>query len=264
MKAFEHFLDILGFLSAIAYTLVPGIFIYQLRHKVLIKERLSIIAILSLYLNGLIYFIRSIVYNEKEELDVRDFCNLIGAQLGLVYLFFYLKNIYYETKIKIFIVSSLIIILLSIGIILIENFIGQNELLMKIVEYVGVLFNILEYLPMGFDLIFLIKNKISEKFTLFGAFFGLINTIIWLIWAIYNLTNNKKKIHSLIANIFGLLLCILQISIFFIFRKEEEIEEEQNNDEEEKLNNNITNKNELNVKDKKEEKGNSDIIEQFI
>ena len=242
-------LDYIGFVSAILYTLVPGIFLYQLRSNVLKEERLSIIAILCLYINGLIYFIRSLVF-EKIEIDVRDFCNLAGAYLGFIYIVIYLKHFYYKTNKIYFYIFIVIILLSSITVIIIELIIRNNETLMKIVEWSGVIFNIFEYLPMGFNLIYLIKNKISERFTLFGAFLGSINTIIWIIWAI---TNKENKLHSLISNIIGLLLCLLQIFIFFLFRKEESDEykkvddnkdnnDNDNNDSNDNINfnNNIT------------------------
>jgi hypothetical protein len=71
-----------------------------------------------------------------------------------------------------------------------------------------------------------VGNKVSEKYTLFGAIPGIINTIIWLVWAILKTTKTtkteEKKYHSLVANIFGFLLCGLQFIMFFCFNKEEE------------------------------------------
>ena len=45
---------------------------------------------------------------------------------------------------------------------------------------------------------------------------GFINALIWQVWAI----NDNEKIHSLIANIFGILLSLFQICIYYIFRNE--------------------------------------------
>ena len=49
---------------------------------------------------------------------------------------------------------------------------------------------------------------------------GFINALIWLVWAITRMIKDDEKIHSLIANIFGILLSLLQISIYYIFRYE--------------------------------------------
>ena len=141
-----------------------------------------------------------------------DFCNLAGAYLSLIYLFLYLKHLFYKTeKQKIFIFMS-IIILTSVLVFLVEYF-TKKEKSIKLIEWIGVIFNILEYLPIGFNLLYLIKNRVSNKFTLFSGFMGFINALIWLVWAITRLIKDNDKIHSLIANIFGILLSLLQIFI---------------------------------------------------
>ena len=164
-------------------------------------------------------------------------------------------------------------IIILIEILLIISY-KTNETLIYVINYVGTFFNIFEYLPMGFNLKFLIKNKISEKYTLFGAFFGLINTIIWLLWAI----NTGDKLHSLIANIFGVILCLIQFLIFFIFRKDEkqskdytkinENSDNINNSTPEIKDNNLQNNNNNidnnNFNNNIKKGGPSDIIEDFI
>ena len=159
---FLEILNLFGFLTATAYTLVPIIFLYQLYSNVLNEERLSIIGILCLYFNGLIYFIRSIVFY-KEEIDIRDFCNLAGAYLGFIYIVIYLKYVYYKTNKKKFVLLIVIITLSSLVFFLLEILMRKNDILMNVVEWVGVIFNICEYLPIGFSLFHLIKNKISEN-----------------------------------------------------------------------------------------------------
>ena len=232
--------NIIGFfvlLAALAYALVPSIFLVQLKHGVLKEERLSIIGILSFYMNALIYLILFIskLINENI-LEINDFCNLLGATLGLVYIILYYNRFYYEKNKKLFYAFISIIILSSIIIILIELKLSKDELLFEIFEWIGVFFNIFEYLPLGFNFIYLIKNKISDKYTLFGAFFGIINSIFWLIWAIINSIENENekekesKYHSIVANICGIILCLSQFIIFLIFRKPEEEEEEESKD----------------------------------
>jgi len=215
----KTFLNLLVFLIAIAYTLVPIIFIYQLKAGVLDPERVSILGILFLYINAFLYFSLSVRFNEGDnKIDIRDFCNLSGAYLGLIYLILYLKYQYYENDKNLFFFFSFILIVVSVIGLLIIFYTDIKALF----EWIGVLFNILEYLPLGFNLGFLIKNKISEKYTLFGATVGLINTIVWLIWAIYSTIKNteNKKVHSIIANSAGLILCITQIAIYCKFKED--------------------------------------------
>ena len=232
--------NIIGFfvlLAALAYALVPSIFLVQLKHGVLKEERLSIIGILSFYMNALIYLVLSVSKLINEDiLEINDFCNLLGATLGLVYIILYYNYFYYEKNKKLFYIFISIIIVSSIIIIPIELKFSKDQLLFEIFEWIGVFFNIFEYLPLGFNFIYLIKNKISDKYTLFGAFFGIINSIFWLIWAIINSIENENekekesKYHSIVANICGIILCLSQFIIFLIFRKPEEEEEEESKD----------------------------------
>ena len=210
-------LDYICFFSGIIYTLVPAIFLYILQLKLFNEESPSILGILFMYSNAFIYFVLSAC--DSKEIQVMDFCNLAGAYLSLIYLFLYLKHLFYKTeKQKIFIFMS-IIILTSVLVFLVEYF-TKKEKSIKLIEWIGVIFNILEYLPIGFNLLYLIKNRVSNKFTLFSGFMGFINALIWLVWAITRLIKDNDKIHSLIANIFGILLSLLQIFIYYIFRNE--------------------------------------------
>ena len=233
MNFIVNFIGFFVLLAALAYSLVPSIFFYQLKHGVLEEERLCIIGILSFYMNALIYLILSISKLINEDiLEINDFCNLLGACLGIVYVILYYKHFYYEKNKKLFYTFISIIILSSIIIAVVEFKVSENESLFRIFEWIGVFFNIFEYLPLGFNFIYLIKNKISDRYTLFGAFFGIINSIFWLIWAIIypkekeNENEKESKYHSIIANICGILLCLSQFIIFLIFRKPGEEEEE--------------------------------------
>ena len=225
-------LDIIAFAIAIIYTLVPFAFFYQYSHGVIRPNKVSILGILFLYLNGLTYFIATIKTVIKEsKIILRDFSNLSGAILGFFYCLYYnYIMIFKDHRTKFYIYLCLIIISLLI-LVLLAFFVEA-----KYYEYIGVIFNIFQYLPLGFDFFYLIKHKISEKYTLFSAIPGLINTIIWLVWAAQNVANGENKYHSLIANIIGFLLCLTQIIIFFLFKKEDDINDSllENDDTEEK------------------------------
>ncbi len=249
------FFSYFGFITAIAYTFVPSIFLYVLlKFNVLSEESISILGILSLYINAFIYFFNSII--EPKEIQAYDLCNLFGTYLGFIYLLLYIKYLFYNTEKKKFFLFIGIIILSSILVFIFELFINK-----KVIEWIGVIFNILEYLPLGFNLFYLIKNKISQNFTLFGSIIGLFNAIIWLIRAIIlNIENKANKYHSIVANIFGILLCIFQIIIYFLFKKEQISLPNKNNEEKEKIM--VNEKDNKNINDK--EKKDSSEIEEFI
>ena len=75
-----------------------------------------------------------------------------------------------------------------------------------------------------------------------------------------NIENKANKYHSIVANIFGILLCIFQIIIYFLFKKEQISLPNKNNEEKEKII--INEKDNKNINDK--EKKDSSEIEEFI
>lgn len=235
---FEDILHFFCFITQVLYNLIPITFIYQLFYGVIKRERASVIGLTFLYLNGFIYFWTSIFhYNYNDDFSKTnplDFCNLIGFFLGLIYFIVYHYFFYFHKNWIKFTMPIISLIIVSITmLILIFIHIDENEnTYYKIFNwYLGTICNILENLPLGFDLIYLIKNKISEKFTLFGASSGILNTTIWLIWAIRKVMAGENKIYIIAANSVAISLHILQFFLFFKFRKEEEDISEDNYNE---------------------------------
>ena len=220
-----------GFITQILYSFVPILFIIQLKNNMLKKERLSCIALISLYANAFIYFWVSIYrISEDGEIDSLDFANMTGWYLGLIYVIIYFYYYFFkENKLKFFIYIS-VLVLVSLGVFLIICFTikPEDNIARKIFNWLGIIFNILENLPMGFNIVYLIKNKVSEKYTLFGAFFGLINSIAWLAWAIHaTFVDHDSLEHSIVANCLIICLHILQFTLFFIFRKGDDSEDNE-------------------------------------
>ena len=213
-----------GFFTQLFYILTPIAFVIQLKNGVLHYERVSIFGLLSLYCNGFIYFWTSI-YKIEEGADINplDFCNLVGFYLGLVYLIIYLYFIYFKTNKKKGIIYISILVVSSILVWIIIKFtVKKDNIGDKIFSWLGVIFNVTEYFPLGFSIIYLIKNKISEKYTLFGAFFGFLNCVAWLSWAIYSVTVNHSNLeHSIVANCLGICLQICQVTLFLIFKRDD-------------------------------------------
>ena len=220
----ESELDIPAFIFAMIYTLVPIAFFYQYYSGMIKPERVSILGILFLYFNGLTYFIATIKTGVKpnKQIHFRDFSNLSGAILGFGYCLYYCFIMYYKNHRNKFLFCILLIILSLAAMILLGIVIPNIE----IFEYIGAFFNAFEYLPLGFDLFYLIKHKKYERYLLFSAIPGIFNTVIWLVWAAMTLSGDEKKIHSFIANILGFLLCVTQFIIYFLFKKNEDIVDE--------------------------------------
>jgi hypothetical protein len=211
-----------GFLTQILFILTPIAFAIQLKYGVLKIERVSIIGLLSLFCNAFIYFFTSIYKRkEGEEIDPLDFANLAGTYLGFIYLIVYIYFIHFKINKKLGLLYMGILTISSVAVWLIILFtIEKDNVADKIFSWLGIIFNVTEYLPMGFDIVYLIKHKISEKYLLFGAFFGFLNCVAWLAWAINAVAVNHDNLeHSIVANCLGICLQICQFTLFFIFRK---------------------------------------------
>jgi hypothetical protein len=251
-----------GFFTQNLYNLVPIVFLIQLKIGLLKPERLTCFGILCLYGNAFIYFFLSIFHKGKDEdLDPLNFCNLAGAYLGFIYLILYFYHMYFKTN-KLYALLFTIILALVSGIIFIILALTVNEdddnTYLHIFNWIGVIFNVLENLPLGFNIIYLIKNNISEKFTLIGATIGIINEITWLSWAIYSVKVNEGKLyHSITANILGICIHITQFFLFFYNPKDEEDEEKN-----EQLNSSATLGDDSNIENEKINKSNNNKEEE--
>lgn len=222
-----------GFFTQILYNLTPIFFVIQLKNGVIKHERASIFGLLSLYSNAFIYFFTSMEKRVTSKIDPLDFCNLAGTYLGLIYLLVYLYFIHLKKDKKKGIIYVVILVVVSLAVWLVIHFtVEKDNIWDKIFNWLGVIFNVTEYFPLGFSLIYIIKNKISEKFTLFGAFFGLLNCIVWLCWSSYNVSVKGVSLeHSIVANCLGICLVICQFVFIFIFRKKDNDEDDVTIDE---------------------------------
>ena len=212
-----------GFFTQILYILTPIAFVIQLTNGVLKKERVSIFALLSMYGNAFIYFWTS-AYKvpEGDDIDPLDFCNLAGFYLGFVYLMIYIYFIHWKNNkiIGIYWFAGIIVVSVVVWLIVMLT-VKSGNIWDQIFNWIGVVFNVLEYFPIGFNISYLLQNKISEKYTLFGAFFGMLNTVAWETWAIHAQVTGSNLIHSIVANFLGICIQITQFTLFFVFRKDD-------------------------------------------
>jgi len=257
----------IGFTTSIIYNLIPCIFLFQLKHKALKKERISIIPLLCLYSNATIYFsVSAFQVGDVKSIDPMDFCNLVGAYLGFVYLIIYIIMVYSKDEKKKAIRYIIILVIISILYVILAWNVIRKEInfWVYLFKYMGIVFNILQNLPMGFSILYLIKNKVSEKYTLFGAFFGLLNILAWFIWgfhAVFIDTNNKNKPYqTVVANLIALLLPIMQFILYFKYKKDDDDDDINNMSE---IENNLVPTNINNNQGMEEEENNNRQSEEF-
>jgi uncharacterized protein with PQ loop repeat len=87
----------------------------------------------------------------------------------------------------------------------------NEELSTKVFDVIGSVINVLMYVSPGLNVVYLFKQKKPELIRIETAFFGSINSLVWLIWAI---RSNIR--HSIIANGIGFPLCVVQIIYFVV------------------------------------------------
>lgn len=251
MVVFHDFFGIFAFVCQVIYDMVPCLFLFKLKSGALSEEKFekfSIISTICIYFNALIYFILCAVI--KEDMEFMDFCNLQGSYLGIIYIIIYYHHFCFkknEIKKLTFYIIVFSLILSSVIIAVVEYLylLREKDFFINIMNWIGVIFNIGEYLPIGFNYYYLIKDKKSESSTLFGAIVGIINTALWLSWAIIKTFTNiklgeddEKKYHTFIANIIGFLLCLSQIFVFCIYKKDKKnnfIDNDKDNNNEEDI-----------------------------
>ena len=219
---FDTFLDFLGFLTNIFYVLTPILFNLLIEYETFEIESISVLAVFSMYCNAFIYFFLGLFSeNSGNSFVLRDYCNLIGAFLGLVYLAIYFYERYKDEDSKKIIINYIFVAALTGLIIIFEYFFivsNYNNTYKIMFKWIGVFPNILEYFPIGLDIFYLIKKRKSKNFLMIGGIFGLLNTIVWFIWALKTTIKNKDdpQYHSILANTLSISVIILQ---FFIFCK---------------------------------------------
>ena len=225
---FDTFLDFLGFVTNIFYILTPILFNMLIEYETFEIESISVLAVFSMYCNAFIYFFLGLfAENSGNSFVLRDYCNLIGSFLGLVYLAIYFYERYKDEDYIKIIINYFFVAIISAIIIAFEYFFiikNYNNTYKMMFKWIGVFPNVLEYFPIGLNICYLIRNKKAEKFLLIGGIFGLINTIVWFIWALKTTITNKDdpQYHSICANILSLSVIILQFYVFFKYKKDEE------------------------------------------
>ena len=225
---FDTFLDFLGFISCILYDLTPILFNMLIDQGSFEIESISILSIFNIYINASIYFFQGLFSQSNDgSFVLRDYCNLIGTFLGLVYLTIYFYE-RYKDDIKSIIFYYFVILVVSAIILILEYIfiISRYDVIyIMMFKWIGVFPNVLEYFPIGYNILYLIKNKIAYKFLVIGGIFGLFNSIVWFIWAIITTITNKNdpQYHSICANALSIFMNFLQFYIFYKYKRNNKI-----------------------------------------
>ena len=254
MKGTDFF-GTIGFLTSIIYYIFSPIqFLFNLKNKNINLEYISFFGFGVLFLNGILFFFYSVAKSTREEYELMELCNLIGAMTLFIYIILYICYMYSGYIQFIYIsIFTLFSIILSYGE---YNLIIKSEIFAKIIFYTSNVINVFIYLPIGFNILKIIKNKYPEILILNTSKLGLLNSLSWLIFGIKSVFfNDGNSHHIIIANILGLLICIIQIILYYKFLK---LNPPKNDDKNEILTDE-NNEKEKNIKEENEKEEKDDL-----
>ena len=217
---FQDIESFLGLITSILFSISPIFTIASLIKKCRSYNEVSFFLYFCMFLNCLIFFVSSLCRflnhdNTSSILNVHpmDYSNLIGSCVCYIWCIIVLYHRYNEKRFFMGLCITLFTVL-TIVIIVVESIMIRKyeTTTLKVFDIIGSIINVLMYISPGLNVVYLFKQKKPELIRIETAFFGSINSLVWLIWAI---RSNIK--HSIIANGIGFPLCIAQIVYFVVF-----------------------------------------------
>ena len=205
-----------GFITAICFYLAPGAIIYNLVKNNDNINNVSGLSIIACYFNCLLWVAASInSRNETKDDDLKYLiiCNYTGWLLCLIWTIVYL---YYFTEKKLFKFSVYLFTIIDLSA---ESFLfmrsqRNNNSIPEYINYIAAVFNIVMYFNPGLNIIHIIRTSNNKMIYLPGAILGAVNALLWLSFGI-----PTNKLHVIIANAAGLVICLFLIVLYYIYDK---------------------------------------------
>ena len=214
---------LLGFLSSVLLSITPSIQMYALISKKISIHTISLFPLLCLYSNCGLFFFQQLllILNNKEEttsLSLLNYCNLIGFCFGLIWC---IIVIYYKNKKIInFVIFILLLIAATALAVAVEYLMKEMEIYHLLFNVIGSVFNVLMYLSSGFNTVNLFREKNFNYISILYVIVGFVNCVIWLIFGIAFGREGDNNVHIVIANAIGIALTLIQIIVYYMYRKE--------------------------------------------
>lgn len=207
-----------GFTTAILFFLAPGTVIYGLNKGSVQINSISGLSIISCYFNCAIWTFSSAILreNDKDALQYLGYCNYSGMLISFIWTVIYLYH-FTSKKILKFVVYTFTIVDITIE-ALIVYFISKangSETINTIMTYIATVFNILMYLNPGLNILRVMQTGNSRMIYLPSVILGLFNSLFWLLFGCFS----EGKVHAIVANAFGLVICLFLAVLYFIFNK---------------------------------------------
>lgn len=214
-------ISMLAFISTIFFSISQIYILYLVKRNVKKGIKMtSSFSILSCLIYQVIWFF---YYKIKEDKNIQ-WCYFVGIIFSYIwmsiYLFFYSKemqnkNIY--IFLYIFIISDLIFEIWFIEKDILEN--DENIKRRKnLIRIISCFFNVLMYITPGLNLFKFFKELDADYIIFPISIVGLINSFFWILYGCKSDDKDNKNFY-IYSNIVGLPVCIIQLILYFIFRK---------------------------------------------
>ena len=220
---FEDVESFLGLITSIMFSVSPIFTIVSLIKKCRSCHEVSFCLYFFMFLNCLIFFVSSLCKllnqdNNHGILDVHpmDYSNLIGSCLCYIWCIIVLYHRYNDNRLFMALYITLFTAL-AVVIIKVEVVVMAWDETTRLFDIIGSIINVLMYNSAGLNVVQLFKQKKPELIRIETAFFGSMNSLIWLIWAV-----RSSLVHSIVANGIGFPLCLAQIVYFAVFYRKME------------------------------------------
>lgn len=206
-----------GFATAILFFLAPGAVIYGLNKGSIKIKSISGLSIISCYFNCALWTFSSAVLNGNDPGDLQylGLCNYSGMLICFIWIVIYLYH-FTSKKILKFVVYTFTIIDITIELLIVYFISKKNEskTINTIMTNIATVFNILMYLNPGLNILRVIQTGNSRMIYLPSVILGLLNSLFWLLFGCCS-----SKMHAIVANAVGLVICVLLAILYFIFDK---------------------------------------------
>lgn len=213
-----------GFITSILFFLSPIIEIVLLflgRRQI---DHLSFLPILCMFANCALWFLSSLTLllrnDPNASVNPLDYCNLVGGCFCLIWgvIIIYKKD---SNTVR-FLVSIILFLGVTVGVLVAEYYMIYKDSTQQtceiIIRWVASICNVLMYFSPGLNAVKLIKDKDFNYISIECMYIGLVNALIWLIWASRS-DNVGGLINSIIANLLGIILIIGQIVVYHMYKK---------------------------------------------
>ena len=211
-------LTIAVYISSILFSLSQAILIHSFKKNQMEgKIFTSCFSIISCLIYEIIWFIN---YFKDEEAKYIRWCYFSGSCISFLWIIIYF--IYYSKTNKQYQIWFSFLYIITMADVIFEICFIENDLLNnnkdKTVKIAACIFNVLMYINPGLDTYKLFTELSKEYFSLPISIIGLFNSCVWLLFGC--LSDNDNASYYIYSNIFGIIICLIQIIILFLKKNE--------------------------------------------